>query len=90
MEPSTPGDSTTMPSDDGAPSDAGPSPDIRPRDPDTQVDRLLVPVLLFIVAAAVYAWINNGRTVNLDYFVPLADAFLHGRLGLEDAPSLAQ
>ena len=35
----------------------------------------------------VYWWINHGRVVDLDYFVPLADAFLHGRLGLEDAPS---
>lgn len=60
---------------------------IRPRDPDTQVDRLLIPVLLFVVSAVVYLWINNGRVVNLDYFVPLADAFLHGRLGLENAPT---
>jgi len=87
MEPSTPGDSATTPSDAGAPPDAGASPDLRPRDPDTAVDRLLIPVLLLVVAAAVYAWINNGRAVNLDYFIPLADAFLHGRLGLENAPS---
>ncbi len=58
-----------------------------PRDPDTQVDRLLIPVLLFVVAAAVYTWINNGRVANLGYFVPLADAFLHGSLGLANAPS---
>jgi hypothetical protein len=68
------------------PSDGGHA-DLRFRDPDTQVDRLLIPVLLFVAAAAVYAWINNGRVVDLDYFVPLADAFLQGRLGLADAPS---
>ena len=51
------------------------------------VDRYLIPLGLFGLAWFVYAWITNGRTVDLDYFVPLADAFLHGRLGLEDAPS---
>jgi hypothetical protein len=35
----------------------------------------------------VYAWINNARSADLDYFVPLADAFLHGRLGLTEGPS---
>ena len=36
---------------------------------------------------AAYAWINNGRSADLDYFVPLADAFLHVRLGLTEGPS---
>jgi hypothetical protein len=36
---------------------------------------------------AVYAWISNGRSADLDYFVPLADAYLHGRLGLTEGPS---
>jgi hypothetical protein len=62
-------------------------PRVRPRDPDTGIDRLLIPILLFSLAAAVYAWINNGRAADLNYFVPLADAFLHGRLGLTVGPS---
>jgi hypothetical protein len=41
----------------------------------------------FLLAWFVYAWLNHGRTVHLDYFVPLADAFLSGRLGLLEAPS---
>lgn len=55
--------------------------------PPGGVDGLLIPGALFILAWVVYAWITNGRTVDLDYFVPLADALLHGRLGLIDAPS---
>jgi hypothetical protein len=56
------------------------------RDPDTAVDRYLIPILLFTLAAAVYVWLNNGRVADLNYFVPLANAFLHGQLGLTDAP----
>lgn len=41
---------------------------------------------LFAIALVTYMTINHGRPANLDYFVPLADAFLHGRLGLTDAP----
>jgi hypothetical protein len=59
----------------------------RPLDPDSFVDRWLMPLALFGLAWAVYAWLSNGRHANLDYFVPLADAFLHGRLGLTNAPS---
>ena len=51
------------------------------------IDRVAIPVALFALAWLVYAQINHGRTADLDYFVPLADAFLHGRLGLIDAPS---
>jgi hypothetical protein len=42
---------------------------------------------LFLIAWLVYAWINHARSAALDYFVPLADAFLHGRLGLTEGPS---
>jgi hypothetical protein len=61
--------------------------DVRPRDPDTYVDRVVIPVVLFLAAGLVYWWVNHGRVADLDYFVPLADAFLHGRLGLTEAPS---
>jgi hypothetical protein len=48
---------------------------------------LLMPFSLFVLAWAVYAWLNHGRHTDLDYFLPLADAFLHGRLGLLEGPS---
>ncbi len=51
------------------------------------IDGVLIPAGLFLLAWAVYAWLNNGREAHLDYFVPLADAFLHGRLGLTEMPS---
>ena len=51
------------------------------------IDRLVIPAALFGLAWFVYALINHHRPANLDYFVPLADAFLHGRLGLTEAPS---
>jgi hypothetical protein len=51
------------------------------------VDRVLIPIGLFLVSWFVYAWLSNGRPTNLDYFLPLADAFLHGRLGLLEGPS---
>ena len=59
----------------------------RPRDADTWIDRILVPAGLFVLALIVYAGINDGRRADLDYFVPLANAFLHGELGIRDAPS---
>jgi hypothetical protein len=43
-------------------------------------------LLLFVLAAAVYWFVNGDRRAANDYFVPLADAFLHGRLGVSDAP----
>jgi hypothetical protein len=52
-----------------------------------QVDRWVVPAGLFVVAAAIYAFVNNGHPVRLDYFVPLADALVHGQLGLSAAYS---
>ena len=51
------------------------------------VDGLLIPLGLFVLAWVVYAWVNHGRHADLDYFVPLADAFLNGRLGLTQGPS---
>jgi hypothetical protein len=46
------------------------------------VDTFAIPVGLFVVTAIGYALINRGRQAGLDYFVPLADAFLHGHTGL--------
>ena len=37
-------------------------------------------------AFLVYSFINHDRRAGLDYFVPLADAFLHGQLGLAAEP----
>lgn len=37
---------------------------------------------LAIAAYLVYAYVNQGRRANLDYFVPLADAFLHGGVAI--------
>jgi hypothetical protein len=51
------------------------------------VDTVLIPLGLFVLSFAVYTWIKNGAHTDLDYFVPLADALLHGSLGLADAPS---
>ncbi len=51
------------------------------------LDTFGIPLVLFGLAWLVYAWVNHARSADLDYFVPLADAFLHGRLGLLEAPS---
>jgi hypothetical protein len=79
---------TQEPSQVGA---ARPAPGVTSRsrfgDPNGLVDRFLIPLGLFALAWAAYAWINHARSADLDYFVPLADAFLHGRLGLTEAPS---
>lgn len=58
-----------------------------PDDPDSWLDRFGLPVAFFVIAAAIYEWVSNGRPTDLDYFVPLANAFLHGQLGLPNAPS---
>ena len=50
-------------------------------------DRVVIPIGLFLVSWVVYAWLNHARSADLNYFVPLADAFLHGRWGLTEAPS---
>jgi hypothetical protein len=41
-----------------------------------------VRVALAALAYLVYAFVNQGRPAGLDYFVPLADAVLHGRLSI--------
>ena len=51
------------------------------------VERVAIPVALFLIAWPVYAWLNHGRPAELDYFVPLADALLDLRLGLSEGPS---
>ena len=56
----------------------------RPNDPDSHIDRWFIPVAAYALAWAVYAWLTNGRPTDLNYFMPLADAFLHGRLGLTE------
>jgi hypothetical protein len=45
-------------------------------------------VALAALAYLVYAYINQGRPAGLDYFVPLADAFLHGGLAIPAEPFL--
>src|SRR5689334_16388456 len=44
------------------------------------VDGFWIPFGLFAASAIGYAIINKGRQAGLDYFVPLADAFLHGHI----------
>jgi hypothetical protein len=47
----------------------------------------LLPTLgLFALALAVYWLVNGGQRANLDYFVPLADSFLHLRLDILEHP----
>lgn len=43
---------------------------------------LLIGIGLAVAAFVLYTLVNHDRPAKLDYFVPLADAFLHGRLGL--------
>lgn len=42
---------------------------------------------VFLVAFFAYRFLNHGKFADLHYFVPLADAFLHGRLHLLEHPS---
>jgi len=51
------------------------------------LDSVVIPAGLFLLAWPVYAWLNHARSADLNYFVPLADAFIHGRWGLIEAPS---
>jgi len=53
----------------------------------TRPDDAAIAVGLFVAALVVYLLIKHGQSTWLDYFVPLADAFLHGRLWLIDPPS---
>jgi hypothetical protein len=56
---------------------------------DTIRDRpdTLGTVLVTVVAAAIYLYTSSRDRQSLDYFVRLADAFLHGRIYLTEAPS---
>lgn len=45
-------------------------------------------IALAAAAYLVYAYVNQGRPAGLDYFVPLADAFLDGRLDIRAEPFL--
>ena len=56
---------------------------------DTVRDRpdTLGTALVMLVAAAIYLYTSSRDRQSLDYFVRLADAFLHGRLYLTEAPS---
>jgi hypothetical protein len=44
-------------------------------------------IAVAMVATAVYLYTSSRDPQNLDYFVRLADAFLHGRIYLTEAPS---
>lgn len=48
---------------------------------------ILVTFILFILTFAVYYLTGEGKKTPYDYFVPLADAFWHGRLYLLDNPA---
>ena len=47
-------------------------------------------VIVGVAAAAVYLLTTSTDPTPFDYFVRLADAFLHGRLYLLEAPTVAQ
>lgn len=48
---------------------------------------LAIALALMAGAFLVYSFVNHDRRAGLDYFVPLADAFLHGQLGLAAEPA---
>src|SRR5579884_935018 len=48
---------------------------------------LLASGVVVIAAWIAYTIVNHDRRANLDYFVPLAEALLHGRLWLTEGPS---
>ncbi len=50
--------------------------------PSRTIASAWIPAGLFVAFVVLYAFVNHGRKAGLDYFVPLADAFLHGRTGL--------
>ncbi|MDP9467813.1 MAG: hypothetical protein M3P32_03625 [Chloroflexota bacterium] len=54
---------------------------------ENPIDSFVVPIGLFVFATLVYWFVNQGRPATLHYFVPLADAFLHGQLALSAAYS---
>jgi hypothetical protein len=55
-----------------------------PASPDAPLPALLA---LFAAAFLAFSILNLGHHADLDYYVPLADAFLHGRLFVLDHPS---
>ena len=55
--------------------------------PENLIDSFGIPIVLFLLAALVYGIVNHGRTATLNYFVPLANALVHGQLGLSAAYS---
>ncbi len=48
---------------------------------------IIVALLLFLVTFTVYYFTGEGGATPYHYFVPLADAFLHGRLYLLEKPT---
>ncbi len=57
-------------------------------EPPSSLDAPLPALLaLFVVAILAFSALNLGHRADLDYYVPLADAFLHGRLFVIDHPS---
>lgn len=46
-----------------------------------------ISTLLFIIPLGLFIFLNHDRQAYTSYFPRLADAFLHGRLGLLEAPS---
>ena len=55
-----------------------------PTEPDAPIALLAG---LAVVSFILYSLINLGHFASLNYYVPLADAFLHGRLYVADHPS---
>lgn len=49
-------------------------------------DRKMLYLLLFVVAFGIYSFSGEGHPTLYDYYVRLADAFLHGRLYLLEKP----
>lgn len=49
--------------------------------------KLQIPIFLFLLTFLVYFYSSRGEAAHLNYFVPLADAFLHGRTYLLENPS---
>ncbi|HWP63496.1 MAG TPA: hypothetical protein VNO86_08510 [Candidatus Binatia bacterium] len=80
---SPPSDAAVPPSDvAGPPATATAAPTADPRRSD-----LVLAAVWAMVAIAVYVFTTSPERNVFDYFVRLADAFLHGRLGVTEAPS---
>ena len=68
-------------------SSAGVSLRARLRPPSSPDAPLVLLAALFVAAFVGYSILNLGHRADLDYYVPLANAFLHGRLFVLDHPS---